>query len=292
MPHALFLKLSMIIGIVGLGLIGGSLALDLKKQGHHVLGVSHRDSTTQRAISLGIVSQASVNMSLLSEAEVVFICTPLGFIIPTLEQLIAHLPSSCVITDVGSVKTPIVKAISPVWQNFVGGHPMAGSTSKGIEAASSNLFTDKPYVLTPINTTPASAITVIENLISQLGANSHYCSPEEHDKAVSLISHLPVMTSASLIATCEKETDSQVHQLAQKFASSGFRDTSRVGGGNPELGVMMAKYNREALLMSLHKYRSNLDELVNLIEREDWVSLEQILHSNNQARSKFVKELD
>ena len=280
----------MIIGIVGLGLIGGSLALDLKKQGHHVLGVSHRDSTTQRAISLGIVSQASVNMSLLSDAEVVFICTPLGFIIPTLEQLIAHLPSSCVITDVGSVKTPIVKGISPVWENFVGGHPMAGSNDSGIEAARKNLFNDKPYVLTPINTTPTTAITVVENLISQLGVNIHYCSPEEHDRAVSLISHLPVMASASLIAACEKEPDSQVRQLAQKFASSGFRDTSRVGGGNPELGVMMAKYNREALLMSLQNYRSNLDELVKLIEREDWTSLEQILHSTQKARGKFVEQ--
>ena len=289
MPHALFFKLSMIIGIVGLGLIGGSLALDLKKQGHHVLGVSHRDSTTQRAISLGIVSQASVNMSLLSDAEVVFICTPLGFIIPTLEQLIAHLPSSCVITDVGSVKTPIVKGISPVWENFVGGHPMAGSNDSGIEAARKNLFNDKPYVLTPINTTPTTAITVVENLISQLGVNIHYCSPEEHDKAVSLISHLPVMASASLIAACEKEPDAQVRQLAEKFASSGFRDTSRVGGGNPELGVMMAKYNREALLMSLQNYRSNLDELVKLIEREDWTSLEQILHSTQKARGKFVE---
>lgn len=279
----------MIIGIIGLGLIGGSLALDLKKQGHHVLGVSHRDSTTQRAISLGIVSQASVNMSLLSDAEVVFICTPLGFIIPTLEQLIAHLPSSCVITDVGSVKTPIVKGISPVWENFVGGHPMAGSNDSGIKAARKDLFKDKPYVLTPINTTPTAAITVIENLISQLGVNIHYCSPEEHDKAVSLISHLPVMASASLIAACEKEPDSQVRQLAQKFASSGFRDTSRVGGGNPELGVMMAKYNREALLMSLQNYRSNLDELVKLIEREDWTSLEQILHSTQEARGKFVE---
>ena len=290
MPDALFFKLSMIIGIVGLGLIGGSLALDLKKQGHHVLGVSHRDSTTQRAISLGIVSQASVNMSLLSDAEVVFICTPLGFIIPTLEQLIAHLPSSCVITDVGSVKTPIVKGISPVWENFVGGHPMAGSNDSGIEAARKNLFNDKPYVLTPINTTPTTAVTVIENLISQLGVNIHYCSPEEHDKAVSLISHLPVMASASLIAACEQEPDAQVLQLAEKFASSGFRDTSRVGGGNPELGVMMAKYNREALLMSLQNYRSNLDELVKLIEREDWTSLEQILHSTQKARGKFVEQ--
>ena len=280
----------MIVGIVGLGLIGGSLGLDLKKQGHHVLGISRRDSTVQRAISLGVVSQASVNMNLLSEAEVVFICTPLGFIIPTLEQLIAYLPSSCVITDVGSVKTPIVKEIAPVWENFVGGHPMAGSTESGIEAARSNLFTGKPYVLTPINTTPPSAITAIENLIAQLDVNIHYCSPEEHDKAVSLISHLPVMTSASLIKACENESNSQVNQLAQKFASSGFRDTSRVGGGNPELGVMMAKYNREALLMSLQNYRSNLDELVTLIEREDWVSLEKILHSTQQARPKFIKD--
>ncbi|MEB3216708.1 MAG: prephenate/arogenate dehydrogenase [Nostocales cyanobacterium 94392] len=280
----------MIIGIIGLGLIGGSLGLDLKKQGHHVLGVSRRESTTQRAISLGAVSQASVNMNLLSEAEVVFICTPLGLIIPTLEQLIAYLPSSCVITDVGSVKTPIVKAISPIWENFIGGHPMAGSIDSGIEAARPKLFTDKPYVLTPINTTPTKAIAIIEDLISQLGVKIYYCSPEEHDKAVSLISHLPVMVSTSLIAACEKEPDSQVHQLAQKFASSGFKDTSRVGGGNPELGVMMAKYNREALLMSLQKYRSNLDELVNLIEREDWVSLEQILHSTQRSRNKFVKD--
>ncbi len=280
----------MIIGIIGLGLIGGSLGLDFKKQGHQVLGISRYESTIQRAISLGIVSQGSVDMSLLSEAEVVFICTPLEFIIPTLEQLIAYLPSSCVITDVGSVKNPIVKGISPVWQNFVGGHPMAGSNDSGVEAACSNLFTDKPYVLTPINTTPPLAITTVENLISQLGVNIHYCSPEKHDKAVSLISHLPVMTSASLIAACEKEADSEVNQLAQKFASSGFRDTSRVGGGNPELGVMMAKYNRAALLMSLQKYRSNLDELVALIEREDWTTLEQILYSTQQARSKFVKE--
>ena len=280
----------MIVGIVGLGLIGGSLGLDLKKQGHHVLGISRRDSTVQRAISLGVVSQASVNMNLLSEAEVVFICTPLGFIIPTLEQLIAYLPSSCVITDVGSVKTPIVKEIAPVWENFVGGHPMAGSTESGIEAARSNLFTGKPYVLTPINTTPPSAITLVESLIAQLDVNIHYCSPEEHDKAVSLISHLPVMTSASLIKACENEPNSEVNQLAKKFASSGFRDTSRVGGGNPELGVMMAKYNREALLVSLQNYRSNLDELVTLIEREDWVSLEKILHSTQQARPKFIKD--
>lgn len=123
------------IGILGLGLIGGSLGLDLRSHGHYVFGVSRRESTCTKAIALGSVDEASVNMSLLTAAEVVFICTPIGLIIPTIEQLIAHLPANVVITDVGSVKTPIVKAISPLWTNFIGGHPMAGTAESGIEAA-------------------------------------------------------------------------------------------------------------------------------------------------------------
>lgn len=157
------------IGILGLGLIGGSLGLDLLLQGHYVLGVSRRESTCQRAKTLGGVDEASVEISLLSAAEVVFICTPLGLIIPTFEQLIAHLPSNAIVTDVGSVKTPIVEAIAPRWENFVGGHPMAGTAESGIEAALRNLFLDKPYVLTPLETTPPDAISVVEKLVQELG---------------------------------------------------------------------------------------------------------------------------
>lgn len=277
------------IGILGLGLIGGSLGLDLRSQGHHVLGVSRQESTCQRAIALGSVDEASADMSLLKAAEVVFICTPLAFIIPTFEQLIAHLPSQTVVTDVGSVKTPIVKAITPLWENFIGGHPMAGTAESGIEAALRNLFLDKPYVLTPQPTTPKTAITVVEDIVRDLGATLYHCSPEEHDQAVSWISHLPVMVSASLIAACMNETDSKVLQLAQKLASSGFKDTSRVGGGNPELGLMMARYNRSSLLHSLQQYRHNIDELIHLIEQEDWAGLEQQLQSTKKARPMFVE---
>lgn len=277
------------IGILGLGLIGGSLGLDLRSQGHHVLGVSRRESTCHKALALGSVDHASVDISLLTEAEVVFICTPIGLIIPTFEQLMAHLPSNIVITDVGSVKTPIVQAIAPLWDNFIGGHPMAGRTDSGIEAAIPNLFENKPYVLTPTQTTPTAAITVVEKIVRELGATLYHCSPEDHDKAVSWISHLPVMISASLITACMSETDSNVLQLAQKFASSGFKDTSRVGGGNPELGVMMARYNRQALLNSLQQYRHNLDELISLIEQENWTALEQQLQSNHKVRPEFVE---
>jgi arogenate dehydrogenase (NADP+) len=282
-------KSKMNIGILGLGLIGGSLGFDLRSQGHHVLGVSRRESTCQKAVALGSVDQASLDMSLLATAEVVFICTPIALIVPQFEQMIAYLSPTTVVTDVGSVKAPIVKAISPLWDHFVGGHPMAGITDSGIEAAHRHLFVGKPYVLTPDTTTATAAITVVEEIVRSLGANIYHCQPEQHDRAVSWISHLPVMVSSSLIAACISETDPDVLELAQKLASSGFRDTSRVGGGNPELGVMMAQYNRQALLRSLQQYRHNLDELTNLIEQEKWTDLEEKLTATGKARPDFVE---
>jgi arogenate dehydrogenase (NADP+) len=278
------------IGILGLGLIGGSLGLDLRSQGHYVFGVSRRKSTCTKAVANGCADEASVDLNLLASAEVVFICTPIGLIIPTVRQLIAHLPSNVIITDVGSVKLPIVQAVSSMWDNFVGGHPMAGTADSGIEAARRNLFVARPYVLTPTDATQKAAITIVEEIVRQLGATVYHCPPEDHDRAVSWISHLPVMVSACLIAACMGETDAQVLQLAQKLASSGFRDTSRVGGGNPQLGVMMAQYNRQALLESLQKYRHNLDELIGWIERENWSALEEKLRATQQARSAFVDE--
>ncbi|MEA5581927.1 prephenate/arogenate dehydrogenase [Nodularia harveyana UHCC-0300] len=276
------------IGILGLGLIGGSLGYELRSQGYHILGVTRRQSTLERAIALGIVDEASVDMSLLAAAEVVFICTPIALIIPQLQQLINYLPLSTIITDVGSVKVPIVQAITPLWENFIGGHPMAGTADSGIEAAQRGLFLGKPYILTPDASTPKRAISVLEKIVRSLGANLHLCEPEKHDRAVSLISHLPVVVSAALIGASMAETDPQVRQLAQNLASSGFRDTSRVGGGNPELGVMMAQYNRQELLNALQQYRHNLDELTNLIEQEYWAALELKLQSTAIARPKFI----
>ncbi|MBD2503445.1 prephenate/arogenate dehydrogenase [Anabaena azotica] len=276
------------IGILGLGLIGGSLGYDLRSQGHHVLGVSRKQSTCDTAVALGSVDEASVNIKLLTGAEVVFICTPIGLIVPQVKQLINHLSPSTVVTDVGSVKAPIVAAISPLWENFVGGHPMAGKADSGIESAQKDLYVGRPYVLTPEATTPKRAIAVVEEIVRSLGANLYYCQPEQHDLAVSWISHLPVMVSSALIAACMSENDPEVLQLAQNLASSGFRDTSRVGGGNPELGVMMAQYNRQALLGSLQQYRRNLDELIDLIAQENWPVLETKLQATQRARPDFV----
>jgi arogenate dehydrogenase (NADP+) len=275
------------IGIVGLGLIGGSLGLDLRSQGHRVLGVSRKPETCQRAIERGAVDDASLDLALLQQTDVVFICTPLGVMEATVLEMIPHLRPATVLTDVGSVKGWVVETIAPLWQNFVGGHPMAGTAESGIEAAQSNLFTGCAYVLTPTAATPKSAVECVEQVIRPLQTRIYHCHPQEHDRAVAWISHLPVMISANLITACLGESDTRVLDLAQALASSGFRDTSRVGGGNPELGVMMARYNQEAVLRSLTAYRDTLDQLVTQIQQQDWTALEQYLHHTQQGRRLF-----
>lgn len=276
------------IGIVGLGLIGGSLGLDLRAFGHQVLGVSRYSETCQRAIDRGIVDDASINLTLLAAADIVFVCTPIAAIAPTVQQLIPHVSPDAIITDVGSVKTAVIKEVTPLWHNFVGGHPMAGTEHSGIEAAVSGLFTGNPYVLTPIETTPPSAVQIVEEIVRSLTSRVFFCRPEDHDRAVAWISHLPVMVSGSLINACMNETDPTVLALAQQLASSGFRDTSRVGGGNPELGVMMAHYNRESLLRSLVSYRHSLDQLIELLEKEDWQTLKERLQQTQSQRPDFL----
>jgi arogenate dehydrogenase (NADP+) len=275
------------IGIVGLGLIGGSIGLDLRSRGFDVFGVSSRQQTCDRAQERGVVNEASIHLSLMAAADVVFICTPLGSIEPIVRDLVPYLSPDTIVTDVGSVKTPIVQAVSSLWPNFVGGHPMAGTAESGIEAAVPDLFVGKPYVLTPQAQTPAAAVDRVEEIARLLGASVYRCSPLDHDRAVAWISHLPLVASATLVAAGDREGDRDIVNLAQHLASSGFRDTSRVGGGNPELGVMVAKYNREELLRSLSIYRDCLDEFISDIEAENWQALEHKLKLTQQARKNY-----
>ncbi|MGK7958022.1 MAG: prephenate/arogenate dehydrogenase [Crocosphaera sp.] len=276
------------IGIIGLGLIGGSLGFDLRNCGHTVYGVSRKERTCQRAVERGVVDYANVNLNSLSTVDIIFICTPINLISITLKQLTSYLKQEVIITDVGSVKTPIVKECELLWTNFVGGHPMAGTAKQGIEAAQKNLFENAPYVITPTEKTPIKSIKILESLANSLGSNVYTCSPEIHDQAVAWISHLPVMISASLISACREEKDKTVLELAQKLASSGFRDTSRVGGGNPELGVMMAQSNKTALLHTLQGYRQQLDDITEYIKSEQWEALEKLLIMTQEGRVPFT----
>ncbi len=277
------------IGIIGLGLIGGSLGLDFRSHGYKVLGVSRQQSTCDIAVQKGVVNESSTSLELLATADLIFICTPIHLIVPTLEKLTPYLKPQAIVTDVGSVKGAIVANCSQLWPNFVGSHPMAGTAEQGINAAQLGLFVDAPYLITTLESTPNFAVEILTEIVQKLGCKIYYSSPEEHDRAVAWISHLPVMISTSLIQACAKEQDLNIRQLAENLASSGFRDTSRVGGGNPELGLMMAKYNRQALLISLANYRQNLDKIIDYIAGEKWQELEEILISSHQDRADFIQ---
>ena len=284
------------LGIVGLGLIGGSLGLDARALGHGVVGVSRKLSTCQRAVVRGVVDDASVDLSILSTVDIVILCTPLSDILATTAKILPFLPKTCILTDVGSVKAPIVSQIEELLREakaqnpFVGGHPMAGTANAGIEAGIPNLFRGNPYVLTPTSSTPYKAVAAVAELVRSLGANLYKCDPSTHDRAVALISHLPVMVSASLIQVCTAERDPLVRELAVQLASSGFRDTTRVGGGNPELGRLMAEFNRDALLASLYQYRSQLDRIIGQVEIGEWNALEARLMETQRDRPLYLKE--
>jgi arogenate dehydrogenase (NADP+) len=276
------------IAIIGLGLIGGSMGLDLLQRGYQVVGITRRSTTCQQALERQVVHIAGTDLSLVETADLVIICTPISHILNTLAAVAPFLKPHAVVTDVGSVKSSIVAAATELWPRFVGGHPMAGKATAGLEVAESGLFIDCPYVLTPTTTTDAAALATVRTLAQELHSQLYECSPQEHDRAVAWISHLPVMVSSSLIRACEQESDAQVSALARSLASSGFRDTSRVGGGVPELGLLMARYNRTALLHSLTLYQQQLLELTALIEAEDWPTLETWLIQTQQARPAYL----
>ncbi|ESA33564.1 arogenate dehydrogenase [Leptolyngbya sp. Heron Island J] len=276
------------IGIVGLGLIGGCLALDLTRLGYSVYGVARRSETVTAALDAGMVTKVGCDLALMAETDLVFVCTPMALIVPTVQKLASYLPESTVVTDVGSIKGEVVAAATALWPNFVGGHPMAGKAESGLEAAETGLFCQRPYVVTPIETTVSTAVERVVAIATQLGSQVYTATPADHDQAVAAISHLPVMVSSSLLHTCLSEPNTQVKTLAQQLASSGFCDTSRVGGGNPELGTMMAQFNRSALLQALQRYRQQLNTAIDLIEAEQWDALEQRLSIAQQERPKYL----
>ncbi|MBD2176140.1 prephenate/arogenate dehydrogenase [Pseudanabaena sp. FACHB-1998] len=299
------------IGIVGLGLIGGSLGLDLlaanqdskqdseinSQQNNYVWGLSRNPETCKQGEAIAAVNIADTDIEnipdrILAQTDLVVICTPIAAILPTLTAIAPKLPSHVIFTDVGSVKAAIVEPASTICsefgQRFIGSHPMAGTAFQGILAAERNLFQNRPCVVTPSE--DLEALEKVRSLWQSVGMRVFECSPAEHDRAVAMISHAPVMISASLIAACQQENDVKVLNLAQTLASSGFRDTSRVGGGNPELGRLMAEYNQSAVLRSLYAYRQTLQKVINLIEDQQWDQLEDFLAKTQRDRPFYVPE--
>ena len=181
----------------------------------------------------------------------------------------------------GSVKGPVLDRWGQ-WPRFVASHPMAGTAQAGVEAGLTGLFAGRPWVATPTDATDPEALAVVRGLAEAVDARWLECPAADHDQAVALISHLPVLLGAALIEAAGQAP------LARALASSGFADTSRVGGGNPELGSLMARYNREALLAALARYRTSLDGLEQQVRAGDWPRLEQRLSQAQALRPEFL----
>ena len=283
-------KSSKNIGIVGLGLIGGSLGLDLQKLGHTVYGITHREETAQKARERKLAKIVSTDPSLLKNCSLIYIALPLEQLLKPSSVLINAIPRNAVVTDVGSVKLPILNTWNKLHPRFVASHPMTGTEESGVNAGKLNLFQNKPWVVTPNQETDKKALEIVHQISLSLGSIWISSEAQIHDEAVALISHLPVLISAALLNTLCTNINPSIYSLAKSISSNGFADTSRVGGGNPALGVSMAKFNKANLKRQLSTYRHSLDLFEQYLCEENWNEIEKILVNVQKERKKFISK--
>ena len=281
------------VGIVGLGLIGGSLGLDLRAQGLEVRALVHREATAERARERGLADAVATDPAVLKGCGLIVLALPLDRLLGPDPALRAALPAEAVVTDVGSVKQPVLERWGHWHPRFVASHPMAGTAQAGVEAGLEGLFTGRPWVATPANAplpaTDPAALDLVQQLAQAVGARWLTCDAAAHDQAVALISHMPVLVSAALLQAADRGgSEAGAQELVRQLASSGFADTSRIGGGNPELGTLMAVSNRAAVLQGLSQYRRQLEALETLVQRENWTALQAELSRCQALRPEFL----
>jgi arogenate dehydrogenase (NADP+) len=268
--------------------MGGSLGLDLQARGATVRAFVHREEAAERARQRALAGEVSTDPAVLRDCGLVVLALPLDRLLAPDPGLLAALPPAAVVTDVGSVKAPVLAVWEPLLGGrFVAGHPMAGTAQAGVEAGLRGLFQGRPWVATPGDATDAEALAAVRGLAEAVGAHWLTCLAADHDRAVALISHLPVLVSAALLQTADR-AGAALPQLVRALASSGFADTSRVGGGNPELGALMARSNREAVLGALAAYRQEIDALEARVEARDWDGLQTELAACARMRPEFL----
>jgi len=281
------------VGIVGLGLIGGSLGLDLRAQGLEVRALVHREATAERARERGLADAVATDPAVLKGCGLIVLALPLDRLLGPDPALRAALPAEAVVTDVGSVKQPVLERWGRWHPRFVASHPMAGTAQAGVEAGLEGLFTGRPWVATPASAplpaTDPAALDLVQQLAQAVGARWLTCDAAAHDQAVALISHMPVLVSAALLQAADRGgAEAGAQELVRQLASSGFADTSRIGGGNPELGTLMAVSNRAAVLQGLAQYRRQLEALETLVQRENWTALQAELSRCQALRPEFL----
>ena len=276
------------IGIVGLGLIGGSLGLRLQKLKHTIYGVTNNTINERKAKERKLANIVSCNLEILESCELVILALPIKDLINPSKILIKSIPTNAIVTDVGSIKDPIIKTWEKIHPLFIGSHPMAGTEQKGVNAGFEDLLKHATWILTPTQKSNPNAVNTLSSLLKSMECKIFKVHPKEHDEAVSLISHLPIFLASALIETVHKNNNTQLLNLTQKFAASGFADTTRVGAGNPELGLDLANYNQNNILNSIKEFKDKINKLELLIKDKNWEVLSKKLSDTREARKNFI----
>ncbi len=260
--------------VIGLGLIGGSISLALRRNGFEVWGSDSADGVADDALGRDIIDRVGVDRA----AEITFVATPVNTVPQSVR--LALETTSGVVTDVGSVKAVAAEFASD--PRYIPGHPMAGSELHGLDGADASMFEAAVWVLTPTESTSDSAFNLVAETVTRLGAEVVALQPAQHDDLVAMVSHVPHLTAATLMGLADER--SEEHLALLRLAAGGFRDMTRIASGSPAIWLDICEQNREAILRGLDGLISGLSEMRDVVDRSDREALFDRLERARVAR--------
>lgn len=277
--------------IIGVGLIGGSLALDLRRAGvvGEFIGVGRSVDNLQRALELGVIDRATQDAAAAAaEADLIVLATPVGQMPRVLAQIAAHLPPHTLITDAGSTKSDVAAIFAhylpEALPRCVPAHPIAGSDLSGAAAARFRLFADKNVILSPFSTTLKENTAKIAHMWQITGARVLEMSAATHDAIFSAVSHLPHILAFAYVGSLLSRADLS---NCLRLAGSGFRDFSRIAGSQPEMWRDIALANRQNLIADIAQFRQQLAQIETALQNENAEALQQIFAAASAARAPW-----
>ena len=267
------------VAFVGIGLIGASLSLAIRRHGlaRRTIAGARQQETLDTALRLGIVDAASTDLAeVVKDADLVMICVPVGACGPVAKAIAPHLKPGAIVSDVGSVKCTVIRDVAPHLPEgvaFVPGHPLAGTEFSGPEAGFAELFEQRWCVLTPLPETPPAAVEKVAALWRGVGSNVDTLDPEHHDRVLAITSHLPHLIAYTIVGTAT-DLGTDLKQEVIKYSASGFRDFTRIASSDPVMWRDVFLNNREAVLEILQRFTEDLTALQRAIRRGEGDTLE------------------
>lgn len=277
--------------IIGVGLIGGSLALALKKAGvcREVIGTGRSRERLEKALSLGVIDRIELNYAkAVRQSDMVFVAVPLGAMKDVFEQIVPALDSHTIVTDAGSAKMSVIadaeKAFGIKIDQFVPGHPIAGTEQSGVEAAFDSLYQRRRVILTPLESNTPETIKKVRSMWQAAGAEVDEMGARHHDLILAGTSHLPHILAFSLVDCLHRLDD--VDEIF-KFAAGGFRDFTRIASSDPTMWRDICLHNRDAVLAMMQRFQQEFNEIRGAVEAEDANHLFEIFSRAKKTRDDF-----